>query len=192
MGKLILISGANSSGKSRFAERLIGASDREERFYLATMIPQTEENRLRSEKHRRQREGLGFQTMETPYCVKDAPVTPEAAVLLEDLSNLLANVMFERGGDADTVVSDVLSLKAHCALLVAVTIAGLSPEGYNGETRAYINALNRINCCLLDAADLAAEMRDSKPFVTKGVPDETLERVFGGAVDVQCDPDAAF
>ena len=43
MGKLILISGPNGSGKSRYAESLF-ASAPPERYYIATMVPQTEEN----------------------------------------------------------------------------------------------------------------------------------------------------
>ena len=192
MGKLILISGPNNSGKSRFAECLICAAAGEERCYLATMIPKTEDNRARIEKHRRQRAGLCFRTLETPYRVGDTAVPPEASVLVEDVSNLLGNAMFERGGDADSVFDDIRMLREKCAMLVAVTISGLSPEGYEGETAAYINALNRLNARLFDAADLAAEMRQSKPYLTKGEPDETLERVFGCAFDLQRDSDAAL
>ena len=191
MGELILISGANDSGKSRFAESLFRAFPGG-RYYIATMRPQTEENRRRIEKHRRQREGLGFDTIETPGPVAGAAVSPEGGVLLEDVSNLLSNAVFERGETAEDVYSDILRLRDRCALLVAVTISGLRAADYDGETAAYIAALNELNAALLDAADAAVEMRLSLPFWSKGGADEALERLFGGGIDLQRRPDAAL
>ena len=43
MGTLIMISGANGSGKSRYAERIV-ARTTGERYYIATMRPCSEEN----------------------------------------------------------------------------------------------------------------------------------------------------
>ena len=158
MGELLLVSGGNGSGKSRFAERWLDERAGKERWYIATMLPQTEDNYARIEKHRRQREGLGFTTLELPRKVGNAPVG--GAVLLEDVSNLLANVYFENGGTAETVFRDILNLHARCELLAAVTISGLTEEGYSGETAAYIRELNRLNRLLLDAADQAVELRN--------------------------------
>ena len=61
MGALILVAGANGSGKSLFAEELVEKTWGD-RYYIATMAPQTEENFQRVEKHRRQREHLAFGT----------------------------------------------------------------------------------------------------------------------------------
>lgn len=168
---LVLISGPNSSGKSLFAEGLISRAGGE-RFYIATMVPQTEDNRRRIEKHRAQRQGLNFTTLELPYGVGSAPVTPGSAVLLEDVSNLMANGFFERGRGADDVLRDILALSRRCSLLVAVTISGLSADGYDGETADYIAALTSLNQALLREADLAAEMRDGNPDYRKGIWNE--------------------
>ena len=43
MGKLIVVSGPNESGKSAFAESLMSRIPGQ-RYYIATMAPQTEEN----------------------------------------------------------------------------------------------------------------------------------------------------
>ena len=43
MGKLILVSGENSSGKSVFAESLFSKYSTK-RYYIATMIPKTDDN----------------------------------------------------------------------------------------------------------------------------------------------------
>ena len=99
MGTLIMISGANGSGKSRYAERIV-ARTAGERYYIATMRPCSEENLQRIEKHREQRKDLQFTTLECPYQVGAAAVERDGVVLLEDVSNLLANAMFERGGTA--------------------------------------------------------------------------------------------
>ena len=164
---LVLISGPNSSGKSLFAEGLISRTGGD-RFYIATMVPQTEDNRRRIEKHRAQRQGLHFTTLELPYGVGSAPVTPGSAVLLEDVSNLMANAFFDRGRGPEDVLRDILALSRRCSLLVAVTISGLSADGYDGETADYIAALTSLNQALLREADLAAEMRDGNPDYRKG------------------------
>lgn len=164
---LVLITGANSSGKSLFAEQLISRT-RGERCYIATMIPRTEDNRRRIEKHRVQRCGLGFTTLELPYEVGNAPVGPKSAVLLEDVSNLLANGFFERGRSWEDVFQDILALEARCGLLVAVTISGLDPADYDGETADYAAALRLLNGALVQAASHGVRMRDGMPELEKG------------------------
>ena len=173
MGTLILISGANGSGKSRYAEHVV-AQTAGSRYYIATMQPCSEENRQRIEKHRRQRKDLRFTTLECPYQVGAAAVEKDSVVLLEDVSNLLANAMFERGGDEESVHRDIEALCERCRLLVAVTIAGLSAAGYDGETAAYIRALNGLNRRLHDCAAAAVTMKDGKPFAEKGELDEII------------------
>lgn len=167
MGKLILISGCNDSGKSLFAERLI-AQTRGERYYIATMIPCTQENHRRIEKHRLQREGLGFQTWELPYQVGNAPVTTDSVILLEDVSNLFANAVFEKRLDARAVCQDILTLAERCRVLVAVTITGLSAEGCDAETVSYIHGLEQLNHMLFASASVAVTMRDGQPVYEKG------------------------
>lgn len=109
MGTLIMISGANGSGKSRYAERIV-ARTTGERYYIATMRPCSEENLQRIEKHREQRKDLQFTTLECPYQVGAAAVERDGVVLLEDVSNLLANAMFERGGGEASVYADIEAL----------------------------------------------------------------------------------
>lgn len=169
MGKLILISGPNGSGKSRFAEQLI-AQTRGKRYYIATMRLETEDNLCRIEKHRRQRADLGFTTLELSCRVGDAPVGVDSFVLLEDVSNLLGNAMFQCGADENEVYHDILALSQRCAVLTAVTISGLNARDYEGETADYIAALNRLNSRLFQCAAAAAELTEGIPRWQKGGP----------------------
>lgn len=166
---MILISGGNGSGKSLYAEQLASGLPMP-RYYLATMVSQNEENRQRIEKHRRQREGLGFHTLEIPWRVSAADLPEDALVLLEDVSNLLANCIFSAGGTAQQALEEVLVLGRRCRYLLAVTISGLPEADYHGETAAYIRDLNWLNQQLLEAADGAVELRAGQPVVRKGEP----------------------
>lgn len=164
---MILISGSNGSGKSAFAESLVARTEGD-RYYIATMMAQTEENLRRIEKHRRQRENLNFTTLELSHRVAEAPVTEGSVVLLEDVTNLLGNAIFVHGEEPGQVFADILALAEKCALLIAVTISGLSAEGYDGETAAYIRDTEELNRKLYDASEAAAELREGVPQWQKG------------------------
>ncbi len=167
MGKLILVSGENSSGKSVFAENLLARYDGK-RYYIATMIPETEENFARIEKHKNQRADLDFITFEFPYCVNDDRIESASAVLLEDVSNLLGNNIFDKGRGADAVFDDIMALVQRCEVLVAVTISGLESQQYDADTAKYIDSINKINQKLYDTALVAITMKDGKPVYEKG------------------------
>lgn len=170
MAALILISGSNDSGKSLFAEELVSRASGS-RYYIATMRPCIEENYMRIEKHRKQRSGLGFTTLELPYSLNcAADIMENSVVLLEDVSNLLANVIFEKGGSAKSVFDEICELQNRCRLLIAVTISGLTvdDENYDGGTMNYINELNNINKMLFERADAAVKMHGGIPIYEKG------------------------
>lgn len=173
MGKLLLISGGNGSGKSRYGEALL-AKTAEKRYYIATMEPQTEENHRRIQKHIAQRAGLNFITLELAVGVGKAAVSADSVVLLEDVSNLLSNTLFGSHGTMEEAWQDILALQKRCGLLVAVTISGLSSQGYAGETAAYIDDLNTLNRRLFDVADAAVTMKDNCPVWEKGAEDDIL------------------
>ena len=181
MGKLLLISGGNGSGKSRYAEELI-ARTTGPRYYIATMEPQTEENRRRLGKHIAQRSGLNFATLELTAHVGTAPVTADSVVLLEDVSNLLGNTVFSAHCTLEDAWQDMLALQKRCGLLVAVTISGLSSHGYAGETATYIDDLNTLNRRLFDLADAAVTMKNNSPVWEKGAEHDIFEIPSGGPV----------
>lgn len=167
MGKLILISGENDSGKSVFAENLL-AKCRGKHYYIATMIPKTEDNFVRIEKHKKQRAGLGYVTLELPYSLTKQVIEPDSVLLLEDVSNLLANNIFDKNKTVEEVFDDILTIAKKCKIMVAVTISGLQNCGYDDETAMYINSINEINRKLYDEALVAITMKNGKPVYEKG------------------------
>lgn len=162
-----LILGPNGSGKSLYAEDLAVDSG-PSRIYIATMVPQNQENHRRIEKHRLQRRGKGFITVEEPLCLSGVPVPPDSVVLLEDVSNLVANRIFGGKPGPDTpVLEDILALARRCRTLIAVSISGLEEAAYTGETADYIRSLNELNRQLTAHASMAVEMRGGIPVPLK-------------------------
>jgi adenosylcobinamide kinase/adenosylcobinamide-phosphate guanylyltransferase len=147
----VLVLGPNNSGKSAYAEKLAASLSNGPLYYIATMIPYGDKGRARVEKHRKQREGLGFVTVEKPTCVSGIPLPADATALLEDVSNLLGNT---RHGEGVDVFADIAALCEKSRNAVLVSIGGLDPRPeHDDETKGYIAALNRLNGLLADYAD---------------------------------------
>lgn len=166
---MVLVIGQNGSGKSVFAERLASRICTGRLLYIATLLPHGEEGEVRIEKHRLQRADLGFVTLESPYAL--AETNTQDTVLLEDVSNLVANLMFEERDPStvDTALDRVIRLRNHCSNLICVSISGLDEsDGSNEETGRYIAALQRVNELLFDHADAVAELMFGIPMLRKG------------------------
>ena len=175
---LSVIIGASASGKSAYAEkRALELADGGALYYVATMEPGGEEGRRRIERHRRMRAGLGFTTIERYRAVGraldgvDAASRGSATVLLECLSNLLANEMFPAAGAArrgadegalpvpDRILADLTALSGQCRHLVVVTNEVFADGTvYDRETMIYIKYLGELNQKLMDMADEAIEV----------------------------------
>ena len=166
---LTIIIGGSGSGKSAFAERL-AADLPGTRIYLATMAAGDPESLERIARHRQQRRGLGFETLERPLDLEGAELPADANVLLEDLSNLLANEMFSpEGGGMDAVRRGLDALIRRCRNLTVVSNEIFSGgTEYEGETLAYMQNLALLNRCLAERADLAVEVVCGLPNVLKG------------------------
>lgn len=166
---LIVVSGGSGSGKSAFAEDLIVTHGAESRTYIATMQLWDAECEARAEKHRAMRAGKGFATIECPVDLEG--VTPEKTVLLEDVSNLLANEYF--GGDGATaqerVYRGIVHLATQCQFVVVVTNELFSDGiAYEPETQHYLNTLASLNCQIATLADAVYEVVAGIPICHKG------------------------
>lgn len=147
-----LILGPNNSGKSLYAETMAVQNTDASLVYLATMIPQNEENDRRIEKHREQRLGKGFLTIEEPWDIHLLELPPDSVVLLEDASNLLANGIFLHHSDVMESYRRILALAEKCKCLIIVNIDGLETGDYDEETNDYIRQMDRLNRMLEKAA----------------------------------------
>ena len=86
-------------------------------------------------------------------------VEKKPVVLLECLSNLMANECFEKGGTPDAVFSDCMQLYSQCRHLVIVTNEIFS-DGclYENTTTDYIARQGRLNTQPAQEADYVAEV----------------------------------
>ena len=166
---LSLVIGGAGSGKSAFAESLC-CSLPGRRVYLATMQAGDRESVGRIARHREMRAGKGFTTIERGLDLAGVELPPDANVLLEDLSNLLANEVFDpRGGGADAVRRGLDHLIENARNLTIVTNEiFLDGDGFAPETLQYMRDLADLNRALAARADFAAEIVCSLPNLLKG------------------------
>lgn len=164
----ILITGGSGSGKSALAEKIIHTLCPTKKIYLATMLCRDRESELRVERHRQMRAERCFRTLECPKALSSAPIPRNAAVLLEDLPNLLANEMFE-GGEPDNVLRDLRNLSRQCCHLCMVTGEVFS-DGirYDSLTQTYIARLAQLNRSLAAACDCTIEVICGIPVLLRG------------------------
>ena len=155
-----LVSGPEKSGKSAKAETLAVRLG-ENRIYLATMVPYGEEGKKRVEHHRGLREDKGFQTVECPVDIDQADIPENAVVLLECILNLAANICFGTENCPPHTAEETIRLVCEkvdrlnekCQELIVVTGQMEYDQGYDEETRTYIEAVHEINRRLAQKAD---------------------------------------
>jgi len=97
----ILISGGCKNGKSYYAQRRAKEMSEKEKlplYYLATMDPHDDEDEKRIMRHRNDRKGWGFTTIEcsSDICsiLSDPRVDAGGVFLLDSVTALMANEMF--------------------------------------------------------------------------------------------------
>lgn len=166
-----LVIGGAASGKSEYAEgRVLALPGR--RIYLATMHPWDQECRARIARHRLLRRDKGFETLERYTDLAGAEIPAGANVLLECMSNLAANELYDSGGGGEeAVLRGVDALRRRCGHLTVVTNEVFS-GGAACETDIlpYLRSLARINRCLAARADTVAEIVCGLPNYLKGGP----------------------
>ena len=133
---LLLVVGGAKSGKSMLAQCLCRALAGEggRMVYLATLDPCDGEDRQRIARHRRDRDGWGFETLEEPYDLEKAAAAlrGDEVVLLDSLTALLGNRMFGPRPQENPVADlDRGLVSADMMLARAQYAAAL--DGYEGE-----------------------------------------------------------
>lgn len=185
---ITLIYGGSSSGKSAFAEELVCATKYKNKYYLATMSATDKESQERVKRHRQLRTGKGFVTLEHSVDIADATTAIEQIdsgdystganydiVLLECMSNLVANEMF-RDGTVNTadycinkIINDLQALNQRVNSIVVVS-NNVFEDGreYDVYTKEYLRALGTINQRIANLSQEVYEVVVGIPIKIKG------------------------
>ncbi len=169
---LILITGGAGSGKSAYAEKLavqLAEKDGGSLIYLATMLPGGREAEARIAKHRQNRSGKGFRTIERALDLSGLTVAEGTTVLLEDLGNLLGNEMFHPEGSGPKAVLDgIRHVAGQSRNLIMVGNEVFSDgRSYEKTTEDYLRELAMIQRTLAEQADRAVEVICGCPNILK-------------------------
>ncbi|MCD7867423.1 MAG: bifunctional adenosylcobinamide kinase/adenosylcobinamide-phosphate guanylyltransferase [Clostridiales bacterium] len=181
---LILVTGGSGSGKSAYAEERAVLFPAKRRIYVATMYPYDLESRHRVDRHRRMRWGKDFETVECYTHLDELYLPRDCTVLLECMSNLVANEMFMEGGAGERAEEEILEgirqLRSQVRDMVIVTNE-ICSDGclYERETVRYQEVLGHINQKLARIADEVAEVVYGIPLILKGggANEEPLEQL---------------
>ena len=194
---ITLITGGSGSGKSAYAEKYICHASNEkrykEKYYIATMQVFDDEGQRKIDRHRRLRAGKGFITIEQPRDIKKAVEKLQSenylktgrSALLECMSNLVANEMFQEEGAHENTVEAVLKgvrhIREQAGNLVIVTNEIFSEAAdYQGETELYQEYLGQINQKIAEIADQVVEVVYGIPVYHKKNASEEVGRMCVG------------
>ena len=167
---MTVVTGGSGSGKSAFAEDKIVSFGPAKRIYIATMHPYDEESHKRVARHRKMRAGKGFETVECYTGLKNLDFPENAVVLLECMSNLVANEMYDPSGAGENAEESILAgihklQKASDDLVVVTNEVFSDSMTDNPEMEKYLKLLGNVNLRMGEMADLVTE-------VVYGIPDE--------------------
>ena len=149
---LALITGGSGSGKSAYAENLSVACHQsgDAMIYIATMYPFDEESHRRIARHREMRKDKNFDTVECFTHLSSVRLERPTTVLLECMSNLTANEVFQEEGAGERTVEAVMegvkSLAEQAEHQIIVSNELFSDGiAYDPETDRYLRYLGEIN-----------------------------------------------
>ncbi|MBR2748561.1 MAG: bifunctional adenosylcobinamide kinase/adenosylcobinamide-phosphate guanylyltransferase [Firmicutes bacterium] len=163
----VFISGGAKNGKSSFAQDIAVKMAKETGrplYYVATMIPHDDEDRERIERHVRNRNGLGFRTIEAGKNLSAELHDPEGIYLIDSVTALLSNEMFREDGSmyrsAPRKITAELREMCHTfdSLIFVSDYMYSDAIDYSESVEAYKKGLAEIDKMLASECDLAIEM----------------------------------
>lgn len=172
-----LFIGGGKSGKSTAAQKLAAAlADGGPLYYWATMTPHDGEDEERIQRHRDDRAGMGFTTVERSFSLPDGltAIAPAGTVLFDSVTACLSEQMFPYGGEMDEragerVLAELLTVSLYPAHFIAVCDdIWRGGEDYRDGTEVYVRALARICRGLAAEFDAVCEMAGGLPRMWKG------------------------
>ena len=170
---LVVVTGGSGSGKSAFAEETVLSFGEARRLKIDQKKALEEESHRRIRRQRSMRAAKGFETVERYTGLNELVLPKGSVVLLECMSNLVANEMFredgfhpEVAGEITDGVKNILSQAEH----VVIVTNEIFSDGilYEGESEKYKEQLGQINCNLAEMADSVVEVVYGIPVWHKG------------------------
>ena len=195
---ITVVIGGSGSGKSDYAEALLDDFSGQ-KYYVATMQIYDDEMRRKVERHRMRRSNKGFETIEQHKdiagvisVIAETDRSGMKAVLIECISNLVANEMFadnvdnndsgnenriditdrtdteDRTDTADKILSEIKQVAEVVDELVIVT-NNVAEDGidYDSTTLEYIRTISDVNIGLSQMADKVVEVVVGIPIIVK-------------------------
>jgi len=146
-------------------------------YYIATMKPVDAEDNERIQRHRLEREGWGFMTMEQPVCIEEVLTKCDTggSFLLDSLTALLANEMFPQGCDVDEgaaarIIGGLSRVLDEIESIVIVSDYIYSDALiYDPLTELYRKSLAEIDCFAARLCDVVVEVAYTGVVVHKNV-----------------------
>ena len=135
-----LFIGGGKSGKSTAAQKLAAAlADGGPLYYWATMTPHDGEDEARIQRHRDDRAGMGFTTVERSFSLPDglAAIAPAGTVLFDSVTACLSEQMFPYGGEMDERAGE----RVLAELLTVSRCPAHFISGEEGNTREIKNVI---------------------------------------------------
>lgn len=171
---IVYIYGGVSSGKSEYAEELISKSF-ENKIYLATMENMGSYAKQRIQKHLKQRADKNFLTVEEPKYLSNVNINCVDNILLEDLTNLLSNNIFDKNGMksdskeiTEAIFSDIIELEKRCnSLFIVGNDIFSTKRNQSKELDMFIDCLFSLHQKIIDIADRVVEVIYGLPYDRK-------------------------
>jgi len=185
----IFISGGCKNGKSTYAQRIAKRQNKHPNplYYIATMSATDGEDMERINRHRKERDGWGFATIEQPLNIAKIlqKCDRDGSFLLDSLTALLANEMFSPSGKFDenacnriaAEMSKVLS-EIHNIVIVSDYIYS-DAFVYDPLTEAYRKSLAALDCLTAKYCDVVLEAAYAQITAHKG--EDLFAKTFGEA-----------
>ena len=175
--RIVLVTGGSRSGKSAYAEKL-GESISDDRVYIATCPPIDEEIQKRIARHKRERAGKGWKTIEEErdvsgviHSLKNAKV-----VVVDCLTLWINNILFGLDDgqlpSEDDIVRDCETLISACdafagSVIFVTNEVGMGLVPADPVSRRYRDLVGRCNQTIARGADQVVFMVSGIPFHLK-------------------------
>lgn len=169
---ITVVYGGAGSGKSEYAESLAISNGSKDLYYIATMIPLDSENEKKIQRHRRLREHKNFETIECYTDVEKVQLTKDSTVLLECVSNWVANEMFSENGSGEAAVETIKKgakklIEESDNIIFVTNNIFCDGNTYDEGTVSYMKKLSEVNEYLVEESNQAIEVVCGLPFYIK-------------------------